>query len=378
MRMVVPVARICSSLLRSAAVLLMVAAGGCAGGGFQIGSRTSATGIASPPGALPGFTANTFTREGLASGASATEAGCRALADGLWVGTADGRRECLRYAMAGAAQGPGPRLALVHIPGDASGMAYRFVGGRPQVAGAGEGYEASAESRRAAAEVLSEALGGRPVVLMGRPGMHGSSGHHARDRHSRAEVELVDAALTELRRRHGFQGFVLSGFSSGGAVVANLLARRADIRCAAIASAPLDLAAFYRSPDGVLPDHFAMRGGELADPMRTVRAVRADTAVFVLGDPRDRKVPPAAWLAWVDAARRAGLRVSAAEVSGFDPAEGGGAVSYHQTSARAIEVALSCAAGDLGSPPRGPSPSEESGAGGVTVARLQHASEARR
>ena len=65
----------------------------------------------------------------------------------------------------------------------------------------------------------------------------------------------MDAAPAELRRRHGFRGFALSGFSSGGAVVANLLARRDDIRCAAIASAPLDLAAFYRGPDGALPDH---------------------------------------------------------------------------------------------------------------------------
>lgn len=53
------------------------------------------------------------------------------------------------------------------------------------------------------------------MVLVGRPGMHGSSGDHARDRHTRAEVDLLDAKLTALRRRYGFRGFVLSGFSSG-------------------------------------------------------------------------------------------------------------------------------------------------------------------
>ena len=31
----------------------------------------------------PGFSADTFTRKGLVSGATATEAGCRALPDGL-------------------------------------------------------------------------------------------------------------------------------------------------------------------------------------------------------------------------------------------------------------------------------------------------------
>jgi hypothetical protein len=103
------------------------------------------------------------TRGGLASGATATEAGCRALPDGLWVGAGDGRRECLRHAAAGLERGAG-RTALVYIPGDAAGVAYRFAGGRPWVEGAGERYEAtSAEARRAAAEALSDALDGGPV-----------------------------------------------------------------------------------------------------------------------------------------------------------------------------------------------------------------------
>src|SRR5215213_7416829 len=65
------------------------------------------------PGAPPGFSADTFTREGLISGATATEPGCRALPDGLWVDIG-ARRECLRYA-AGGAERPA-RMALVHFP----------------------------------------------------------------------------------------------------------------------------------------------------------------------------------------------------------------------------------------------------------------------
>jgi pimeloyl-ACP methyl ester carboxylesterase len=291
-------------------------------------------------------------------------AGCRALADGLWVGAGDGRRECLRYAAAGAAQGPAPRpaLALVVIPGDAAGASYRFAGGRPQVEGAGEGYEGSAEGRRASARALSAAAGGLPVVLVGRPGMHGSSGDHARDRHTRAEVDLLDAKLTALRRRYGFRGFVLSGFSSGGAVAANLLARRDDVRCAVLASAPLDLAAFHRGPDGSLPDHYAMREGGLADPMLTVRAIRPDATILVLGDRRDRKVPAAAWEAWAAAARRAGLRVAAAEVSGGDPAEPAGEASFHKTEAHGLAAALACAADEA-------APRPGAAAAGIAAAR---------
>jgi hypothetical protein len=49
--------------------LLALAAAGCAG-------RPEAGARARPP-VPPGFSADTFTREGLRSGASATEAGCR-------------------------------------------------------------------------------------------------------------------------------------------------------------------------------------------------------------------------------------------------------------------------------------------------------------
>lgn len=339
-------ARLRRDALRPAAVLALLAVAGCAGTGRSPVAETGPV----PPGA--GFTADTATREGLASGATASEAACRVLPDGVWA-DGGGRRECLRYAAAGVARGAAfARTALVLIPGDAAGSSYRFAGGRPQVEGAGEAYEVSAEARRADAAALSAAAGGLPVIVLGRPGMHGSSGHHARDRHTRAEVDLVDAALTALRRRYGFRDVVLSGFSSGGALAANLLARRDDISCAVLASAPLDLATFYRGPDGALPDHYAMRG-DLADPMRTVGTIRPGAAILVLGDRRDRKVPAAAWEAWAAAARRAGLDVANAEVSGADGAEPAGAASFHQTAARGTTAALACAkrAPAVGPPP---------------------------
>ena len=296
-----------------------------------------------PAASPPGFSADTFSRQGLVSGATATEAGCRALPDGLWVGTGNGRRECLRHAAAGM-EGAAGRTALVYVTGDPEGASYRSAGGRPQVDGVSEHYETSPETRRAAAEALSAATGGTPVVLLARPGMHGSSGDHARDRHTPDEVELIDDALTRLRQRYGFRDFALVGFSSGGAVVANLLARRSDVRCAVMASAPLDMAAFHRGRDGAVPDHYAMRG-DMADPMRTVSAIRPGAAVFVLGDRRDRSVPASAWEAWAAAARRAGLRVHAAEVHGLDRPELGGGESRHLTTARGMEVAHACAEG---------------------------------
>jgi pimeloyl-ACP methyl ester carboxylesterase len=325
-------------LFLATALALPVALAGCAasGGGTPQNPRP----VTSAP---PGFSADTFSREGLISGGAATEAGCRALPDGLWA-VAGSRRECIRYAAAGLERRGA--TALVYVPGDPEGASYRFAGGRAFVNQLSEHYELTAETRRGEAEALNGVTEGTPVILLARPGMHGSSGDHAQDRQTEAEVQLIGEALTQLRQRFGFRDFAAFGFSSGGVVVANLLARRADIRCAVIASAPLDLAEFYHSPrEGVVPDIYALRGG-LADPMRSVSSIRADATIFVIGDRGDRTVPASGWQHWAAAARRRSPNVYVAETTGFDRPELGGAATHHQTTSRGMEVAQACAAGE--------------------------------
>ena len=321
------------SLLGLVAVLLMpLLTAGCAG-------------VPPERPAPPGFSADTFTPAGLISGATATEAGCRALPDAVWVDIGS-RRECMRYSPGGTEQRA--RTAVAFFPGDPAGVSYRFVGGRVHVDNVSDFYQHTAGSRRFVAEMAAGVMPGAPVFLMGRPGMHGSSGNHAQDRHTQEEVLLLDAALTELKRRYGFQDFALAGFSSGGAVVANLLALRNDIRCAVIASAPLDLTQFHRGQGAVVPEHFAMRAGGLADPMRSVGNIRPGATILVLGDTRDRNVSHSAWEAWVTAARRQDLSVHVAETSGYDRPELGSGKSYHITGVRALEVTYACATGTPG------------------------------
>ncbi|HEX8375650.1 MAG TPA: hypothetical protein VF606_10770, partial [Geminicoccaceae bacterium] len=62
-----------------------------------------------------------------------------------------------------------------------------------------------------------------------------------------------------------------------------------------IGSAPLDLEAYYRQPDGSLPDGYTMRAGELADPLDSLGAIRPGAEIYVIGDRRDRMVPATAW-----------------------------------------------------------------------------------
>ena len=326
-----------AALRRSlSAALLIPFITGCAG---HDGARHS-----SPP---PGFSADTFTREGLISGATTSQAACQALPDAVWAQADRARQECIRFAVAEGTLGRRTRIGIFYFPGDPSGAAYRSAAGLPQLAGVSEYYELSPETRRAGAEALSAAMGGFPVVMMARPGMHGSTGNHARDRHSLAEVALLNDALSQLRRRLDFEeGLVLVGFSSGGTIVANLLALRDDIRCAVIASAPLDLARFYRHPERVAQDDtYPFRKEELADPMRSVSAIRSHPSIFVFGDPQDRKVPASTWMGWVDTARQAGLGVHSAEIAGLERPELGGNPTRHQTSSQALEAAYACARG---------------------------------
>jgi pimeloyl-ACP methyl ester carboxylesterase len=174
--------------------------------------------------------------------------------------------------------------------------------------------------------------------------MEGSSGNHAQDRHTLGEVLLVSDALSQLKARYGVGSLALAGFSSGGTIVANLLANRSDIRCAVVASAPLDLTAFYRDRNGVLSDRAALQDN-LADPMQSVRFIQSRARIWVIGDPRDRKVPPSLWSGWVAEARRRDARVVEARTvheagEGLNPLE-----SYHRDTSLAVRIAGACAAG---------------------------------
>ena len=211
-----------------------------------------------------------------------------------------------------------------------------------------QAYELSDAARQASARARSAALGGTPVLVLSRPGMQGSSGEHARDRHTAAEVGLIDAGLTALRRRFGIDELVLLGFSSGGAVVANLLARRDDVACAVIGSAPLDLAEYYRRPDGSLPDEYTMRRrragrSRCRASAASARAPRSTSSATG----RTGWCRPTAWTAWVAAAQRAGLHVACGAgrrpgSAGSRPRRGG---IRHLTVSRGFEVAWACATG---------------------------------
>lgn len=159
---------------------------------------------------------------------------------------------------------------------------------------------------QALAEQLAATFG-RPYLHLARPGILGSSGNHL-DRRRPREVALVDAALGRLKQHFGWSRLNLVGQSGGGHLVAALMARRADIDCAVIASGNTAVAQRNRE-NGWAAD--ITGHADFLDPIDHVQDVarHPPNKVIVLTDPRDARVSATVQTAYVDALRTAGVPV---------------------------------------------------------------------
>jgi dienelactone hydrolase len=288
-----------------------------------------------PVGLLPpAADADTSTPPGAIAGARSDVPACRRLPDSVWAETTDGG-ECLRYRSSGLAQ-RNP-MAILFLDGDEVFALF----GRERRAVSGVATVIVPNSDRAAAirRKLGDIAGqvGLPVLLVARPGTGGSSGNQWREGKTARETALLDAALDRLARRHHIAHWVVAGQSGGAALAANLLARRHDIACAALASGPLALKAqftFQGADDRVVD--------ALDDPMDHVAAIAPDPTrrVFVLSDPADGLVPLAVQQPWVDAAAGHGLAVQHLVYPGW-----GTGAQRHDLAWKAVWIAGLCGTG---------------------------------
>lgn len=198
----------------------------------------------------------------------------------IWVEAA-GQAACLRYYAAGlkAPDGPNPIVAL-WMNGDVLGPKGDNADKRQK----GFGPPAMMELERG----LSARFG-VPSVFLARPGTYGSGGRHHTMRAQPAEAALVAAALDGLKARYGVGAWALGGHSGGGTLVAEMLARRTDIRCAVISSGASAHRA-YLEARGLLKPQARMTS---FDPYAALdRIPRApERRIFVIGDPRETNVP---------------------------------------------------------------------------------------
>lgn len=276
--------------------------------------------------------ADTGTLEGLLTGAAPSPGRCAARAGTVWVEAA-GQQACLRY-MAGGMAASNPTMLLL-LDGDEVFPLY----GRGQATVTGVAAITTAPAERdawiAARMATAAEAAGLPFVVLKRPGTGGSTGNQWRAGKTQEETALLDAALDALARRYGVRQWALAGQSGGAAAVANLLARRHDVACAALGSGPLALAAqlaFQGAGEAALPG--------LDDPLAHVEAIAPDPRrrTFVLSDELDSLVPLAVQRPWVDRASGRGLMVEHLVERGW-----GGGPMHHDLTWRAVGVASACA-----------------------------------
>lgn len=198
----------------------------------------------------------------------------------IWVET-NGQTACLRYYAAGLRPAPAQNpIAAIWLNGDVLGPGGKNADKRQK--GFGPAVMIEQEKRLFARFNV-------PSIFLGRPGTYGSSGKHHTMRGRPIEANLVYAALDALKRRYNIQSWSLGGHSGGGTLVAEMLARRNDLRCAIISSGASAYRAYLVARGLAKPGDVLTR----FDPYTSLNRVPVDAGrrIFMIGDPREKNVP---------------------------------------------------------------------------------------
>jgi hypothetical protein len=225
-----------------------------------------------------------------------TQSECESMQNAVWVDAA-----WLENGASGT-RGRQASGCVKYFPSDnaaVSSTALFFIDGDvySNVATDAANYEIQKPENPALANMLARQTG-LPVIRIARPGTFGSSGmSHIHERRLPIETYLVDAAVTKIKERYGYQRIQLSGQSGGGGLVGGLLTLgRSDIDCAVMSSGVTSIKTRSRDLDS--PNFHQGRDEtgrsleEVYDPIDHVSQIVRDNErrIFVLADPKDQTV----------------------------------------------------------------------------------------
>lgn len=252
------------------------------------------------------------------------QADCERQEGRVWLAIDDGV-ECISYVTAGNVQGAGNVLLFLNgdVPED------RFERHASATARIEEKRFADTTAQRFEL----------PVIIIGRPGLMGSTGFHAAGG-LRDEAFVINAALHELRRKLRFRQVAIAGQSGGARIVAQLMVLgQHDIGCAAMGSGAFGLPRL-RGGGTSSTDVFGDPGKRFLVPMREISRIPHSSSRrgFVIGDTADTVTPFAEQRAWAEQLAAAGHHARLIEATAKDQ-------SHHGMARQAITAAALCARG---------------------------------
>lgn len=241
-----------------------------------------------------GAAAEIFKKQDLLRGITITHAQCEATSQTLWL-SAHGRDFCVRYYLS-TAGGEGPR-PVVFLQGDQLGKLNRKAWTWIDPS---EAKDVDTDDIMKIADGFSK-IAKTTAIYLARIGVDGTSGNHM-SRRTVLELELMNAALDAIKRRHGFEGFHLAGQSGGSRIAGGLIGLRRDISCLVLGSGPLVLADGTKSADP---------GRSYFDATQNIQQLAQNRSMrpFLVTDKMDKKVPVAQQTGFIDRLRRAGRQV---------------------------------------------------------------------
>lgn len=246
---------------------------------------------------------------------------CLAMEDRVWTVMSDGV-ECIAYAASPNAQGAS--TALVFLSGDIK---------EDQLSGAEQETARKNYQRRASGWAAQL---GVPVVILGRPGLMGSSGFHLLGGR-RDEGQVMDAAIDSVKDRLGIRRLAMAGQSGGARIIAQLMVLgRRDLVCASMGSGAYDLPRL-RGGGTTRTNIFGDPGSSYLVPMLKAGDIPSNSGrrSFVIGDARDKIVPFPEQKAWAEKLASLGHHVLLIEAKAKDN-------DFHGMSEKAMTAAAMC------------------------------------
>jgi hypothetical protein len=165
-----------------------------------------------------------------------------------------------------------------------------------------------------------------PYILIGRPGVYGSSGEHKQRRRLKESLTL-NAAVDAIKARYGLEQVVLAGQSGGAYTTAALLTLgRTDVKCAVASSgvyAVAELAEIKRVRDNLHP-HPGCDVTNYCDPYEVIDHVDGvvqdpQRIFYLIGNPNDRNTVFSLQKKFADKVLAAGHRLKIIEAKGLGP-----------------------------------------------------------